>query len=309
MKHICIAIITYKRPLGLRKLLNTLTSQEQGGITLSIIVVDNDATGKNTEVIEDLKKDDYPFELDLFVENKRGIVAARNRAIEEFLNTELECLIFIDDDEWPVKNNWIAELLSAQEKTNADIVYSDVHIIPESEDLNWAKKAFEIKSISEDIVPIKKYYTNNLLISRHVCEKMHPLFDERFAMTGSSDLHFSIKANNLGYKAYYTPHAPVEEVFHSSRANVKWFFLRGYRIGEGSVRAHIYEGDFPKVYVHIAILILGRFARSIQMLVKSIIFFNKSYLVRSVSYLGSFIGSITGLFGLKYNEYSTIHGK
>jgi len=309
MQKICIAIITYKRPLGLKKLLNILKLQELNNNILSIIVVDNDATGKNTDIVEELKKDNYPFELNLFVEKKRGIVAARNRTVEEFLKTDIEYFIFIDDDEWPVSNDWVLKLIEAQEMTNADIVYSDVYIIPESEEIAWAKDAFRVQNSESNIVSIKKYFTNNLLIMRKVLENMHPLFDERFAMTGSSDLHFSIKANNLGYKAYYTPYAPVEEVFPLSRATYKWFFLRGYRIGDGSVRANIYEGTFPKIFFHIIILILGRFIRTFQMFFKSLFTFQKSYFLRGIIYLGAFIGSITGLFGLKYNEYKNTHGE
>ena len=309
MQKICIAIITYKRPLGLKKLLNILKLQELNNNILSIIVVDNDATGKNTDVVEELKKDNYPFELNLFVENKRGIVAARNRTVEEFLKTDIEYFIFIDDDEWPVSNDWVLKLIEAQVMTNADIVYSDVSIIPESEEITWAKDAFRVQNNEINIVPIKKYFTNNLLIMRKVLENMHPLFDERFAMTGSSDLHFSIKANNLGYKAYYTPYAAVEEVFPLSRATYKWFFLRGYRIGDGSVRANIYEGTFPKILIHIIILILGRFVRALEMFFKSLITFQKSYLLRGIMYFGASIGSIAGLFGLKYNEYNNTHGE
>lgn len=308
MQKICIAIITYKRPLGLKKLLNTLKLQELNNNILSIIVVDNDATGKNTDIVEELKKDNYPFELNLFVEKKRGIVAARNRAVEEFLKTDIEYFIFIDDDEWPVGNDWVLKLIEAQQMTNADIVYSDVSVIPETEEIAWTKDAFRVQGYGSNIVPIKKYFTNNLLIMRKVLEDMHPLFDERFAMTGSADLHFSIKANNLGYKAYYTPYAPVEEMFPLSRATYKWFFLRGYRIGDGSVRANIYEGKFPKIIIHIVILILGRFVRALQMVFKSIFTFKKSYFLLGIIYFGAFIGSIFGLFGLKYNEYNNTHG-
>jgi len=308
MNNICIGVITYKRPIGLKHLLNALKTQELDNIKLSVIVVDNDATGENKKVIDAIEHS-LPYDVSLYVEKTRGIVAARNRVVTEFLKTDNEALIFIDDDEWPVNSNWIKKLLEVYIKYDADIVYSDALVIPESDDISWINKAFRINKMKAEITPIQKFFTNNLWITRHVLEKLNPPFDQRFAMTGSSDLHFSIKVNNFGFKAYYTPFAPVEEVFHKSRANYKWFFLRGYRVGEGSTRANIYEGSSPLKYLYIPYMSLGRLFKSILNFIKSVFTLDKGYLAASITYLGAAIGTITGLFGLTYDEYNTTHGK
>jgi len=309
MKKISVGIITYMRPIGLEKILSSLKSQRLENIELSVIVVDNDATGENQKVIDKLKEDGYPFKLELFVETKRGIVAARNRTVSEFLATDAESMIFVDDDEWPVDTNWIEKLVEVEDKYNADIVYSGISILPENDKISWAKTAYRSNSDGDTVRPIKEYFTNNLLVKRNVYEELNPPFDERFAMTGSSDLHFCIKANNMGFKAYYTPEAIVEEIFPETRATLKWFFLRGYRTGEGSTRANIYEGKNLSVSFYILFLFVGRFVRSIQMLIKSIFKLDKGYLAKSITYIGATIGTVTGLFGLQYNEYNTIHGK
>ncbi len=309
MKKISVGIITYMRPIGLEKMLSSLKSQTLEDIDLSVIVVDNDATGENQKVIDKLKEDGYPFKLDLFVETKRGIVAARNRTVEEFLKTDAESMIFVDDDEWPVHNDWIMKLVEVESKYNADIVYSGISILPENDEIAWVKTAYRSNSDGDIIRPIKEYFTNNLLVKRNVYEEINPPFDERFSMTGSSDLHFCIKANKKGFKAYYTPEATVEEVFPKTRASMKWFFLRGYRTGEGSTRANMYEGKFIPVFFYIMFLFVGRFVRSIQMFIMALVKFDKGYLAKAITYVGATIGTITGFFGLQYNEYNTIHGK
>ena len=309
MKKITIGIITYMRPIGLEKILRSFKSQKLDNIDLSIIVVDNDATGENQKVINKLKDEGYPFKLDIFVETKRGIVAARNRTVSEFLKTDAESMIFVDDDEWPVHDDWVMKLIEVEEEYNADIVYSDVFVIPETDKISWAKKAFSSNDNGDIIRPTKSFYTGNLLVKRHVYETLNPPFDKRFAMTGSSDLHFCIKANNKGFKAYYTPEAPMEEIFPTTRATLKWFFLRGYRTGEGSTRANMYEGKILSVYFYIIFLFAGRFVRAIQMFIQSLLTFDKGYLAKGITYVGATIGTVTGLFGLKYNEYNTIHGK
>jgi len=309
MKKISVGIITYMRPIGLEKILSSLKSQSLDNIELSVIVTDNDATGENQKVIDKLINEGYPFKLELFVETTRGIVAGRNRVVSEFLKTDAESLIFVDDDEWPVNSNWIEKLLEVERDYNADIVYSDVNIIPETDKIDWVKSAYRSNSNGEGIRPTKSFFTGNLFVKRHVYEMLNPPFDERFAMTGSSDLHFSIKANNAGFKAYYTPEAAVEEIFPVTRATFKWFFLRGYRVGEGSTRANIYEGETFSIFFNIIYKFFGRIARAIQMFIQSLFTFNKGFFAKGCIYIGAAVGTIAGLFGLKYDEYSKIHGK
>jgi len=310
MKKISVGIITYMRPIGLEKILRSFKSLSLENIDLSIIIADNDATGENQKVIDKLKDEGYPFKLELFVERTRGIVAARNRAVSEFLKTDSESLIFADDDEWPVNNDWIKKLLEVERDYGADIVYSDVNIIPETDKIDWVKTAYRSNSNGESIRPTKNFFTGNLFVKRHVYEELNPPFDSRFAMTGSSDLHFCLKANKKGYKAYYTPYAAVEEIFPESRATLKWFFLRGYRTGEGSTRANIYESaSFLSLSRYIIYKFLGRFVRAIQMFIKALFTFNKGYLAKGCNYIGATVGTVTGLFGWKYNEYNVIHGE
>jgi hypothetical protein len=128
-------------------------------------------------------------------------------------------------------------------------------------------------------------------------------------MTGSSDLHFSIKANNSGFKAYFTPDAIVEEIFPTTRATLKWFFLRGYRTGEGSTRANMYEGKTLPTLGYIFYKFIGRIVRALQMFGKLIMTLDKGYFYKGITYLAAAIGTITGFFGLQYNEYDVIHGK
>ncbi len=309
MKKITIGIITYMRPVGLERILNSFKPLSLNNIDLSIIVVDNDATGENQKVIDKLKKEDYPYKLDMFVERTRGIIAARNCTVREFLKTDSESLLFIDDDEWPVHNNWVEKLVEVQVEYDCDVVYSHVDIIPETDEISWVKTAYTIE-YGDTIMPTKQFYTNNLFIKRHVYEELNPPFDKRFAMTGSDDVHFCLRVNNAGYKAYYTPEAPVAELFPLTRASLKWFFLRGYRSGEGSTKSHIYESKgLASLSGYILYKFVGRFVRAIEMFAKSLFTLDKGYFARGCTYVGATIGTVAGIFGWEYNEYTTTHGK
>lgn len=308
MLKVCIAIITYNRPKGLQKLLSELRTQQTSNMDVKVLIVDNDCTGKNTEIISSFL-DDYPFKLILVEEPERGIVAARNRAVHEFLQNDDDELLFIDDDEWPVSNDWLVRLHETKDKYKCSIVYSDVHVIPENTKISWVEKAFRPKKRKKDIAKISKFYTGNLLIGREVLERISPAFDVRFSMTGSSDIHFAIKCIQAGFLAIYTPFAPVAEIFPASKASFKWFFLRGYRSGEGETRAYLYEGSFPST--HIKCIGMGgiRLLYAVGQLVKACVTLNKSTLANTFLRLGSAIGTFSGFFNLKYNEYEKTHGE
>lgn len=307
MLKVYISVITYKRPQGLKKLLSALKLQQIKSLDVSVLIIDNDCTGKNTEVVSSFLGD-YPFKLMLVEEPKRGIVAARNRAVDEFLNSDADELVFIDDDEWPVNNDWLVRLQETKDKYKCSIVYSDVHVIPENTKISWVEKAFRPKKRKKDIVEISKFYTGNLLIVREVLERISPAFDERFSMTGSSDIHFAVKCIQAGFLAIYTPFAPVEEIFPESKATFKWFFLRGYRSGEGETRAYLYEGSFPSTHIKLTGMGGARFLYAIGQFLKACFTFNKSTLANAFLRLGSSIGTFGGFFNLQYDEYEKTHG-
>ena len=80
--NVAVCIITYKRPDGLTRLLkgiNALTFRgERPG--LRVIVVDNDeaASGRKTC---DAVQPDLSYKLEYFIEPRRGIPFARNKAV------------------------------------------------------------------------------------------------------------------------------------------------------------------------------------------------------------------------------------
>jgi len=76
------------------------------------LIVDNNSTDNTPTVIEQLKEKNGPG-IRSVVEKKQGIPFARNRAIEESL--ESDYLFFIDDDEMP-HPGWISSACSVFEK-------------------------------------------------------------------------------------------------------------------------------------------------------------------------------------------------
>lgn len=321
LKSLQISIITYQRPQGLQALLTSLSGQQlDAGLEVSICIVDNACDDKTRAIAGEYNENPYP--VTVLKEPKRGIVYARNRTVEHFLTGDCDALVFVDDDEWTGDEYWLMNLIKARQQTNADIVTSDVISVPETEEIAWTKNAMGRDKAAADLSPIKRFYTGNVLITRPVLEAIRPAFDERFALTGSSDLHFAMMCAQGGFRAVYTDKAPVYETFPNTRANFKWFFMRGFRNGSGATRSALYrsrggQGEgrghssvrIGKTVFLCVVMACARFAKGCYMAARSIVTWDKGMFANAVMRWGASIGTIMGLFGIQYEEYKTIHGK
>jgi glycosyltransferase involved in cell wall biosynthesis len=302
-----IAIITCRRPIWLKRLLESLTKQNIDESTLlNILVVDNASEQTTLDVVTEVSSTS-PFNIIYACEETPGIVAARNKCVTEFLQTDAQYLFFIDDDEWPAENNWAQQLLNKQKEYNADVVTSHILSVGEQGTPTWAVEIIYGKNPLKEGYIVNKFYTNNLLICIHVLEKITPAFDKRFAMTGASDYHFALKCNKSGFKGVYTD-APVIEEFPKSRATIKWFLRRGFRSGIGFTRSHLFEDALFSAIIYCLVMAGVRFVRAIGYCLLGLVTFNKTTLVNGLFRFCSCAGTIAGFFGIKHEEYKTIHG-
>lgn len=97
-KKITFAFCTYNRADRLEKLVAAMRSQHCD-IPFEILAVNNNSQDNTLEVLQQLAEQPG-VPLRFVTETVQGIVAARNRAIEEAMNSSI--LVFIDDDEIPL---------------------------------------------------------------------------------------------------------------------------------------------------------------------------------------------------------------
>ena len=305
---VTVAVITCKRPSWLERLLTVLQQQEiESNVHLDILVVDNDPQQSAEEVFKK-RQTSSTYELHYYHEPQPGIVFARNRCVSEFLKTDSQHLIFIDDDEWPHQKDWVQRLLNKQVSRNCDVVTSHVMPVRGEGTPTWAVDLMYGENLLIEDQSLKVFYTNNVLITRKVLETINPAFDKRFAMTGASDYHFALKTIKAGFEVVYTD-APVEEELPASRAKVSWFLRRGFRSGIGFTRSHLFEDKLPKAIVYCLLMAGVRLVRGLVKLLMGTITLNKTRLVDGLFRVCSFAGTIAGFFGIKHDEYKTIHGQ
>ncbi len=292
------------RPKSLARLFESLSHQNYGEYEVSFLVVDNDDKGDAKEA---LKGFDLP--INIVTEPQRGIPYARNRAVKEFLQTKSDALIFVDDDE-TVGDDWFSSLIKTWGENKSDIVSGPSLICFDDErHPKWAETALN-KRNHKNGETVDKFYTGNVLISRHVLEDMgDEPFDARFRYTGSSDLHFAVKANNKGYKAVWSANAITYEWTPSSRTKLSWFVKRGYRSGAGYSQSILYENKPPLSYFKSIYMGAGRIFYGLMLFCKALLTFDKGLMAKALNRVASGVGSFAGMIGLNYHEYKNIHGK
>lgn len=309
MQHVAVGVITCRRPAWLSRLLDSLIAQEiNEDVRVTIFIVDNAVDEETKLVVFNKEVTNNKISLHYTTEPQPGIVFARNKCVDLFYQVNADFLLFIDDDEWTKGNDWIQRLLDASRKYQADIVTSRVISTGENDVPRWAIDLIYGDNPYSEGDKVKAFYTNNLLLSKNVIEKTTPCFDARFAMTGASDYHFALRCNQLGLTCVYTE-APVIEEFPKSRATIKWFCRRGFRSGIGYTRSHLFEEHFIKAISRVVLMTCVRIARSIISLFVGVFTLSKRKLVDGLFRFSAAAGTIAGLFGIKHDEYKTIHGK
>ncbi len=118
---ISICICTFRRPQLLDLLLQALSEQDRDGLSLEVVVADNDPAASARPVLADWQAR-LPLPLRALHVPVPNIAATRNATVHAARG---EWVLFIDDDEAP-DEGWIRKLAQAQRAFNADAVFAPV---------------------------------------------------------------------------------------------------------------------------------------------------------------------------------------
>ena len=306
--QVSICIITYKRPQGLKRLLqglNQLTFHKVAKPNIEVVIVDNDISDTAEQVCREIEAD-FHWLLKTEVESQKGITYARNKAIA-CASADSEFIAIIDDDEVP-EPSWLDELLFVQQKYDADVVAGS--IIPHFQEQNapeWAVKGgFFARSRYKTGEQRHVACSGNVLVSAAIFRQFDPVFDHRFAITGGEDSNFFMRAHQAGYKIVWADEAIVYDWIPQSRINTKWILQRGYR---GWATHSLIEKElYPSFKVQAMRMIKGLtligigLAKFIPALLRG-----KHVWVNSLLYLSRGMGTLAGLLGINYQEYKNVH--
>ncbi len=240
--NIAVCICTCNRPQHLDRLLGVLADMETAGINgdIFIQIVDNAPDG-SARAVYDLHRSSLPIKAYFAEEQERGISFARNRAISEALRRHAEFVSFIDDDDLP-HTDWLKSLVAVQRETNSQLVFG-LYDPPQNPLPDWMR---EIKLYRKPTIEGLNRFgfplwaaTRNVLLRRDLLEAMAAeegiLFCLEFALTGSEDTDFFIRAVKRGARYAIAPKSIVKLGLNPDRMTLRGVLRFAYRLGVSGV--------------------------------------------------------------------------
>ena len=238
--RLTVAVLTYLRNAYLAELLPALVEQAgsvAGRARVRILVVDNDPAGGAEQTAAGARPDGAGPEIVYVHEPEPGIVAGRNRALDESGRERL--LVFIDDDELP-RLGWLAALLDARERHGCAAVTGPTPPVFETAPDPWVTACGAFDSWeAADGARVRSADTGNLLLDLGRVRALSLRFDPRYGLTGGEDSLFTRSLTLAGEEIRFAAGAVVDKRVPARRAQRDWVLRRAHRSGSTWVRVRI----------------------------------------------------------------------
>lgn len=226
MSEIAIGIITYRRPVGLSRLLDSLVT-ELSDSEHRVIVIDNDPA-QSAETI--CREYGGVLTLQYDIEPRRGVSHPRNKVLE--LASDALAVIFLDDDEW-VEGGWYHRILATSRRYPEALITGPVrYALPPSRQA-WADEGghFQTQDYEHESV-IRSTGSGNTLIPTSALAKLErPFFDSAYSYCGGEDHELFERLREAGCEIRWSARASVGEEVPAVRATQKWIRQRYRRSG------------------------------------------------------------------------------
>lgn len=234
--RVLVAIPTFRRPDGLRRLLTAIAAMETQA-DIRVLVADNEgADGAGMALVSTLASS-YRFPIEAIAVPERGLSSVRNAMVAHARKDRaLDYLAMIDDDEWPTRT-WIDDLVAMQKATGAGIVGGPNLPVFAPGAPGWAAHCplFVSDDMADGIVDIV-WGTCNLLLHRSAfAHSDSNLFDPLFNRSGGEDVDAFMRLKAAGLRFAWSRSAVVWDDIPLSRTSLGWITKRAFRIGNSNM--------------------------------------------------------------------------
>ncbi|SHJ16679.1 Glycosyl transferase family 2 [Actinomyces denticolens] len=240
-----VAIPTYKRPDGLERAVRTVLPQMSAVVSdeaipvvrAELLVIDNDPAAGARATAERLAAGSGGGTLRYVVEERPGVAAVRNRALDEAAGARL--LVFIDDDEEALEG-WLASLVELWAREGAQAVAG--HVLPayDAEPEAWVREGgFFVRATWPTGTARPAAASNCLLLDLDFLRARGLRFDERFGATGGEDTLLTRSLVAAGGTLLWCAQAQVVDHVPAQRLNRGWIMRRQRSHAANSVRVDL----------------------------------------------------------------------
>ena len=230
-RSLTIAVPTFRRPEQLARALRGVLDQAvpvagERCLDIEVLIIDNDpaASARAVAASADPAARAGGPPVRYVVEDRPGVAAVRNRALDEAATRDL--LIFIDDDEEP-EPGWLAALLGLQAREGCQAVAGPVIPDYETEPEAWvAQGGFFVRRTWPTGTPRPVAASNCLLLDLHFVRRAGLRFDEGFGATGGEDTLFTRRLTASGGRILWCDEARVRDHVPTARLDRAWILRR-----------------------------------------------------------------------------------
>ena len=233
---VSIIIPTQRRPEALLRAARS--ALRQTGVEpsrLELIVADNDQVPSARMIVRRLEAE-AGFPVIYVHEPRSGVANARNAALARASG---ELIAFLDDDE-EAPDRWLAALLDAQARYDADVVFGPVRARAPAaivEHRAYLEHFFSRLGPDQPGLIADHFGCGDSLIRRAALPDLRRPFSEVCNQTGGEDDLLFCKMKAAGARFAWAPDAYVFEDPASDRLNLAYTILRAFTYGQGpSVR-------------------------------------------------------------------------
>jgi succinoglycan biosynthesis protein ExoM len=227
--HIAVGVCTFRRAMVVETLLSLFAQRLPDGVTMEIIVADNDDTRSAEAAI---MATSGPFPLTYLHAPARNISLARN-AVLDAARARIDWLAFADDDE-RLDGDWIAALWRQAKATGAGVILGDVraHYGPAAPEWMCRGQVHDTRPERDAAGQIKGGYTCNVLMNLRDPGISGLRFDPARGRSGGEDTAFFAAARANGVQFAHAPDALADEDVPDDRATFGWLLRRRMRMGQ-----------------------------------------------------------------------------
>jgi len=304
MARIAVAIPTYRRPEGLRRLLRSLEAQVLEAEVV-VVVADNGTNGREgLGVVEALLAQGYRFPVTKIGVAETGVAHVRNALFATVLkDREVDAVAMIDDDEW-ASPQWLAELLRIRAWHNADVVGGPVQPVFDSAPPAWASNCRYFYSEVHPDGPVEMVWgACNALMSRRALVALAPRwFDPDFGRSGGEDVEMFTRLKVGRYRFAWAAQAQVWEQVPQRRMRRDWVLRRAFRIGNSDmfVRLRWYYQGNGRLWA--ALHTAAHAGSSVASL--PFLLWTPAARMRVLCDMSRVAGKVVALGGIRYHEYN-----